>query len=250
LIDPVIEVFTKEVSVLRRTWLFTKLALVGALGLARGIEPAGAQPLRPRFELVPRAGALAPLTDLGTITDIETLLQVKVELNIAFTAGLIAQYTPTFTRVSFRAAFDYTLFGATTEAQPLACEIVTGPACRKVGVDTRYLTLAGDVLIRASEFEESSVYLLVGAGIKRYEFAEINCAVDDLVCSLLDNFVRNQTNPTLHLGLGLDFRFGPARLEAELADYLSWHQEGGGEESSGEVQQDLLLTLGLRLGIG
>jgi hypothetical protein len=234
-----------------RSRLFGALALVPVLALALGVAPAGAQPGRPRFEVVPRVGALYSLMDLGKSRDIITLWQASVELKPAFTAGLIAQYNPPYLPVSFRLAFDYTLFGATSEAQLLACDVLGGPACAEIGVDTRYMVLSGDVLIRAGEAEESRFYLMVGLGIKRYEFGEIACdPVDpeDLVCELLDNFTHDQTNPMVHLGLGFNFRVGPARLELELADYMSTFRPAGGD-TSGEVQQDLMLSLGVRLGV-
>lgn len=233
----------------RRSRLFAALALVPALALALGVVPAGAQPGRPRFEVVPRVGALYTLMDLGKSRDIVTLWQASVELKLAFTAGLIAQYNPAYLPVSFRVAFDYTPLGATTEAQLLACDVVGGPGCAEVGVDTRYMVLSGDVLIRAGEVEESRFYLMVGLGLKRYEFAEIECDAEELVCELLDKFMQDQTNPLVHLGLGLDFRVGPASLQLELADYMSTFRAAS-EDTSGEVQQDLLLTLGIRLGIG
>jgi hypothetical protein len=194
-------------------------------------------------------GVLASLIDLGKTRSLEApLFQIRVELAVAFTAGLSAQYNPPYLPVSFRAAVDYTPLNATTEAQPLACELVTGPGCRKVGVDTRYLVATADALIRAGDPEHSHFYLVVGVGIKRYDFADLECAVDDLVCELLEEFTHDQTNPTVQLGLGFDFRLGPARLHAELADYMSTYRARG-EDAAGQVQQDLLLTLGIRLGI-
>jgi hypothetical protein len=226
----------------------TLLALVPAFALVIGIVPAGAQPQLPRFELVPRAGVLAPVTDLGKALDPEVLFQIEVKLHIAFMAGFTAQYNPAYWPVSFRLAFDYTPFNATTKARPALCEVVTGPACRAVPVDTRYMVLAGDVLIRAGDVETSHLYLMLGLGIKRYDFAEVACEVDDIVCNLLNDYTRDQTNPTVHLGLGYDFRLGPARLQVELADYMSTHRPDG-EDSSGQVQQDLYLSLGLRLAV-
>jgi hypothetical protein len=244
-----IEGSNKEVFVPRQPRFFATPVLLAAFAIALGVAPAGAQPDRPRFELVPRVGAIASLMDLGKGRDLATLIQVNVELDIAFIAGLSVHYSPPFWPVSFRAAIDYTPLNVSAQAQPLACEIVTGEACRKVGLDTRYLVLTADVLIRAGDPEESRFYLMAGAGIKRYDFAELNCDVDDLVCSLLDDFARDQTNPTIHLGLGYDFRVGPASLEAELADYISWHDPSGGGDFTGSVQQDLFLTLGVKVAI-
>lgn len=225
------------------------VALVPALAFAAGAPPAGAQPEPPRFELVPRAGVLAPLVDLGRATDIATNLQVKVQLDMAFAGGLTAQYNPAYLPVSFRLVADYTPF-TTTTGQYAVCELVEGEACAKVPVDARYLVVAADAVFRAGQYEQSSFYLVAGLGIKRYDFAEVRCGADDpvLVCELLDSFAQDQVDPMVHLGLGFSFRVGRARLELEFADYMSTYRAKG-EDVTGAVQQDFMATLGLRFGI-
>jgi hypothetical protein len=219
-----------------------------ALALAAGVAPAGAQPESPQFELVPRVGVLVPLKDLGRATDIATLIQVKIRLDVAASAGLSAQYSPRYLPVSFRLVADYTPFNVRVTGQPALCEIFIGEACVKVPVDARFLVLSADALFRAGEYGRSSFYLVAGLGIKWYDFARLACAADDLVCEQLDRFARDQVNPMVHLALGYAFRLGPARLELEVADYMSTYRAEG-EEVSGAVQQDFLVTLGLRLGI-
>ncbi len=232
----------------RKPQFLTLIALVTACAPFIGVTPAGAQPRHPRFELVPRAGALAPIVDLGKAFDPEILLQVEVKTDVSAMAGLAAQYNPPYWPVAFRLAFDFTPFKTTTKGRPVLCELVSGPACRAVPVDTRYMVLTGDVLIRAGDPETSSFYLMAGLGLKRYDFAEITCEVDDIVCELTRDYVRDQTNPTVHLGLGYDFRLGPARMQIEFADYMSTHRPEG-EDNSGQVQQDLYLSLGVRLAV-
>lgn len=229
---------------------FTKMALLASFAFASSVASAGAQPSLPRFELVPRVGILAGLVDMGKVRPVAIpSLQVQVKLAPAFGAGLAVQYNPAYLPVTFRAAFDYTPLNARAEGQPVACEVVTGPGCRKIGVDVRYLVVTADAVVRSGDPEQSHFYLVGGLGIKRYDFADLECAVDDLVCELLRDFRNDQTNPMVHVGLGFDFRLGPARLAAELADYMSTYRARG-EDATGQVQQDLLLSLALRLGIG
>lgn len=224
------------------------LALLPAFALAADVAPAGAQPKAPQFELVPRVGALVPLKDLGGATDISTLIQVNIRLDIAATAGLSAQYNPRYLPVSFRLVADFTPFNGKAQAQPAVCGIVTGEACVKVPVDVRFLVLSVDAIARAGEYERSSFYLALGLGIKAYDFAEVTCGAEDLTCEQLARFVRDQVNPMVHLAVGYTFRLGPARLELEVADYMSTYRAEG-EEVTGAVQQDIIANLGLRLGI-
>lgn len=224
------------------------VALVTAFVFAAGVAPAGAQPEPPRFELVPRVGVVAPLVDLARATDINTNLQVKAELDMAFTAGLAVQYNPAYLPVSFRLLADYTPFNVTTEGQLAVCELVEGEVCAKVPVDARYLVVVADAVVRAGEYERSSFFLVAGLGIKRYDFAELQCDVDDLVCNLLDYAAQDQIDPMVHLGLGFSFRVGRARLELEFADFMTTYRAKG-QDVTGAVQQDLSATLGLRLGI-
>ncbi len=229
--------------------LLTTVALVTVVALAAGVAPAGAQPEIPRFEVAPRLGGLIPVVDLGKSFDPAELVQVRVDLDPAVTGGLAVQYNPRAWPVSFRAAFDYTPLNTEAQAQPAVCVVLTGPGCRVVGTDARYMVLTGDVLVRAVKANESHLYFLLGLGIKRYDFADLICATDDVVCLLLDEFAQDQTNISLHLGLGLNFRVGPVRSQLEVADYMSRYRPPG-LDSSGEVQQDLLLTVGFRLGVG
>lgn len=225
------------------------LAAVGAL--ATTVAPAGAQAQMPRFEVTPRVGALVPAVDLGKNSEAGDLVQVRIELKTAVTGGLTLQYNPAALPVSFRAALDYTPVNSEARAQPALCGVLTGPGCRQVGIDARYMVATGDALIRAVEAGDSHLYFLGGLGVKRYDFAELVCPTDveDIVCLLLDGFARDQVNVAIHVGLGLNTRVGPARIQWEFADYMSRHRPGG-ERSSGEVQQDLLLTVGVRLALG
>lgn len=224
------------------------LAVLAGFAVTAGVGPAGAQPAPPRFELVPRAGVLWPIVDLGKARDLATLLQIRAELGMGFAAGLAAQYNPAYLPVSFRVVVDYAPFNLTTRGDWVLCEIDPAIPCQEVQVDTRYLVVSADAVIRSGEYERTSFYLAAGLGIKWYDFAEMVCDPEDTVCVLLDAFARDQVNPMVHLGLGFTFRMGPARLELEVADYMSTYRPES-EDATGAVQQDFLATLGLRLGV-
>jgi hypothetical protein len=224
------------------------LALIPTFALTAGVGPAGAQPEPPRFELVPRVGVLWPIVDLGKARDLATLEQIRAELGIGFAAGLAVQYNPAYLPVSFRVVADYAPFNLTTTGKWLKCEVLPALPCDEVDLDARYLVLSADAVIRSGEYERTSFYLVAGLGIKWYDFAEMVCDAEDTVCVLLDAFARDQVDPMVHLGLGFTFRMGPARLELEVADYMSTYRAES-EDASGAVQQDFLATLGLRLGV-
>lgn len=228
------------------------------LGLTVGVAPAGAQTQAPRLEVIPRLGVHLPLVDLGKARIPGELFQVRGELEAAFAAGFAVQYNLAALPAGFRATFEYAtrnLSGLTRAKGQLAvcqAEFITG--CESVGMDARFFAVTGDIVVRPRMAAgRAQLYFLIGAGIKRYEFAGINCVpVGDpdleAVCEVFDVLADTQTNPTVHLAVGLDLGLGPLRTLVELGDYMSrFHPEG--VEASGEIQHDLFLTAGLRVGV-
>jgi hypothetical protein len=148
--------------------------------------------------------------------------------------------------MSLRATLDYTPL-TRAEAEPTACAVVTGPGCRAVGTDARFYAVTGDVVIHPrAEAERAHPYFTLGLGIKRYEFGGLSCDPDDIVCLLLDEFARNQTNMTFHVAVGLNLPIGPFSTQVEVGDYMSRFRPGG-VQASGEVQQDVFVTVGVRV---
>ena len=79
--------------------------------------------------------------------------------------------------------------------------------------------------------------LLAGGGAKRYDFElDGSTPLDD------------QTTATGQLGVGTELHLGPLRVVAEVSDYISSFKALSG--SSGELQNDLLFTVGIVLGGG
>lgn len=219
---------------------------VAGVGLGVAASQAAAQ--LPRFEAIPRAGVLVPAIELGNSLDADELVQIEVRLKSAFVAGLNLQYNLPTAPASIRVSFDYVPL-TRVEAQPAVCEILTGPGCRTVDADARYYKLTADALVRpAGEGKKRYGYFLVGIGVKRYEFAEMICDPDDIVCTLLDDFTQNQTNLTLHVGIGMNFQIGPVRTAFEISDAMGRHKPTG-QDIQGKVQQDLFITAGVRIGL-
>jgi hypothetical protein len=87
-------------------------------------------------------------------------------------------------------------------------------------------------------------YLLAGGGLKRYDFDEA-----DLRSEGLDSFFSDQSKFTGHLGVGLEFNVGLARLLVEVSDFVSGFEGGSGSSRfDGERQHDFFMTLGIGLG--
>ncbi len=228
-----------------RSPLFLALTLTGA-GLSIAASRAAAQ--LPRFELIPKAGVLVPAIELGNALSADELVQIEARLKPAFVAGLNLQYNLPTAPASIRVSLDYVPF-TRVEGQPAACEILTGPGCRTVDADARYYKLTADALVRPTgEGKKTYGYFLVGVGVKRYEFADMTCAVGDIVCTLLDDFTQNQTTLTIHVGIGVNFQVGPVRTGLEVSDGMSRHKPTG-QDIQGKVQQDLFTTAAVRIGL-
>jgi hypothetical protein len=107
------------------------------------------------------------------------------------------------------------------------------------------LVLAADLVLRPMRrLIIVQPYLLAGAGVKRYDFS---FSEPDGETSIEEAFPESQTDFTIHAGLGLDLGIGPIALVAEMSDYVSWYDAEGAEE--GELQNDLFLMAGLRVGL-
>lgn len=237
----------------RRFGHFAVLTFAPVVVLTLGVAPAGAQAPAPRLEMIPRVGVHVPLADLGKARIPGELQQVRGWLETGFAVGLALQYNLRVLPASFRATFDYTPL-TRAEGQLAVCraDFITG--CESVGMDARFFTVTGNVVVRPGiETGRAQGYFLLGAGIKRYEFAGINCVpVGDpdleAVCEVFDDLARNQTNATVHVALGVNLRLGPVRALVEVGDYMS-RSDPGGEEARGEIQQDLFVTAGLSVGL-
>jgi hypothetical protein len=83
-------------------------------------------------------------------------------------------------------------------------------------------------------------FLLIGGGVKRYDFTREDVQ-NEGVRAILDD----RNDATGHLGLGFEFDLGPLGALVEIQDLVS-NFEAPGVES--RFQHDLFLTVGLALG--
>lgn len=184
-------------------------AVVAASCLALVAVPAQAQFLK----VNPRIGLYVPLTDLGEVTG-ET-----VELNNSLAFGLGLEFGLPFLPFDVRANLDYASDAAVTQ------EGLDRDAGR-----TTVLAVVGDAIFRLPRIVLLQPYLFAGGGLKQYAFD--TQSPEDF---------RDSSDPTLHLGGGLDLGLGGLSLNAELGDYVSWFELRDGDS---RVQHDVFLTVG------
>jgi hypothetical protein len=180
-----------------------------AVVLAAMAVPADAQMLR----VNPRIGLYMPATDLGEVTG------DRVSLDNSLAYGLGLELALPLLPFNIRANLDYASEATVTE------DGVDQDAGR-----TTVLAVVGDAVFRLPRILMVQPYLFAGGGLKQYDFDT----------SEPDRF-RDASDPTIHLGGGLDLGFRTLSITAQLSDYISWYELQGDDS---RTQHDLFLTLG------
>lgn len=196
--------------------------LTGATVLAFGAAPAAAQAPGVDFKLNPRIGIYVPLTDLGEVSE-----GTSVAMDNSLAVGLGAELQLAALPFGIRANLDYA-----TSSQ---VNFQTGELESEEG-ETTLLAVAADLVFRPlPRVVVLQPYLFVGGGLKQYDFD-----TEDI-----EGF-QDESDPTVHLGAGLDFGLGPLALNAEVSDYISWFELTNDES---EMQHDLFVTVGFSIGM-
>lgn len=206
---------------------FATTAVVVAALFAVAAAPAAAQVPGIELKLNPRIGLYVPLTDLGDQTVGSVTETVALDNSLAL--GLGAELQLAALPFGIRANLDYaTGSRVTTESGGTAEE----------GPETTLLAVAGDLVFRPlPNIVMLQPYLFVGGGLKQYDFDTQDAAAFE-----------SESDPTFHLGFGLDFGFGPLALNAELSDYISWFELSETNDES-NMQHDLFITVGFSIGL-
>lgn len=190
--------------------------------------PAWAQAPGIDVRLNPRIGLYVPLSDLGEIQSAGTTIAAEQSGGLALGLGL--ELDMVLLPVNVRLNLDYATGAEVQRTQDGAA--VGDP------IETTLLAVVGDVMFRPlPKVILAQPYLFVGGGLKQYDVgAETTTAS-----------FQSESDPTLHIGGGLDVGFGPLALNAELGDYISWYQLQDAENS--EIQHDLFVTIGFSIGL-
>jgi hypothetical protein len=194
--------------------------------LIMAAAPARAQVPGVEFTLNPRIGLYAPLSNLGDASIGSTV--ETFEMQNSFAVGLGAELILPALPFGIRANLDY--------ATNTSVDIEDGTLGD--GPNASLLALVGDLVFRPlPSLVVVEPYLFAGGGLKQYDF------------DTSDAFAGNdsESDPTLHLGGGLDFGLGPFGFNAEVGDYISWFEltEGAGSET----QHDVFVTAGFSIGM-
>lgn len=198
-------------------------AVVGSALLAAAAPAAGQAP---GIELVlnPRIGLYVPATDLAEFTVDGSTSTVKMGNSLA--VGLGAELQLIALPFGIRANLDY------ATGSPVTAEV---DGVEVQGEETTLLAVAADLVFRPlPNIIMLQPYLFAGGGLKQYDPQGA------------ESF-QSESDPTLHLGFGLDFGFGPLSLNAELSDYISWFENEFSQDS--KMQHDLFLGVGFAIGL-
>lgn len=188
--------------------------------------PAAAQAPGFDLKLNPRIGLYTPLTDL---TEAEGTAGEALKLDNSLAIGLGVELNIGALPFGIRANLDY--------ATSSSVDFEDGSLGESN--EATLLALVGDLVFRPlPRLVVLQPYLFAGGGIKQYDFTWETAGTE---------FVGNESDPTIHLGGGLDFGLGPLSLNAEIGDYISWFKPDGATGS--EMQHDLFLMVGFSIGM-
>lgn len=202
-------------------------SVIAAACLVLIAAPAWAQAPGIDVKLNPRIGLYAPLSDLGEAQDAAT--DAAAEMAGSLAIGLGVELDIFLLPVDVRFNLDY----------------ATGSEVSREGVaeasDATLLAVVGDVMFRPlPRVIIAQPYFFVGGGLKQYDFD-----TDDIAG------FQDTSDPTLHVGGGLEVGLGPLALNAEIGDYISWFeaQDAATTDGDSEMQHDLFVTIGFSIGL-
>jgi opacity protein-like surface antigen len=201
-------------------------SLMAVAVLAVATAPAAAQVPGIELKLNPRIGLYAPLSDLGE-ADLGSG-PITAEMNSSLAIGLGAELQLAALPFGIRANLDY----ATSTGVDLSDGVST-----LEGDNATLLAFAGDLMFRPlPNLIVFQPYVFVGGGLKQYDFD-----AEDTT----NAFDTTESDPTFHIGGGLDLGFGPASINVELSDYISSFDFAG----ESELQHDIFITAGFSIGL-
>jgi len=199
-------------------WAFGALLLLSA-------QPAAAQ-----LRLIPQIGIYTPFADLPSPR--EGAQEFKKEATLAY-GGALELGTPD--AVSFLVNVLHA-----TDSEVLVEDVGCQVDCARSTVTAASATLA---LRPIPTLILVQPYLLLGVGVKRYDFTRADLEDEELAAVLND-----QNQLTGHLGIGAELNLGLVRLVGEISDLVSQFDTEDDVGESDQLQHDVFFTIGLVIG--
>jgi hypothetical protein len=189
------------------------IRLLAALCPLLAAAPAAAQGLN--LQIVPKIGIYSPIGGLTETTEIRPALAY----------GVAAEITLSFLPINVRANADVAH----------KAEIEQRSAAEPRVGEVTLTNIVGDLVLRPlPRAAIAQPYFLGGAGIKQYDLDLETAAGGEL-----SGVEEESSRFTVHIGGGLDVRWGPIAFVLEVADYIS--------SFNTKVQNDVVGMLGFRV---
>jgi hypothetical protein len=232
-----------------RMWTVLPAAL--AVLAAESREAAGQE--RFAVKLAPTVGWYAPTQNLRRVPEEGSSDWTRIAAGPM--AGLTAELGLPVRAVSVRGGLMYVRSGL--DARRFAGFESCGSDCDEAVyrsepiAGARVFIAVADVVLRTPRIGPVQPYVLGGAGIKRYDFAQ-----RELSGGYAAEYARDVTQGTRHVGLGTDLRVGNHLLVLEVSDYVGGFRSAADPAQSGTTapggrrQHDISFTAGFKFGIG
>lgn len=187
------------------------LALALLTGLAAA--PAAAQVPGISFNLAPRVGYFTPLGPMWEDAGDEVKLGSGLAVGVSAELGLLG------IPFGLRANVDHVL---NTSVEVGGTELTD---------EATMTVITGDLVFGGPRILPVRPYLLVGGGVKQYDLGAEELG--------------EESDLALHVGAGVDLKFGPLGLVAEVSDYVSWFEAF----DERKMQNDIFASIGIRVGM-
>jgi hypothetical protein len=204
------------------------IRVIGCAALASLL--LSAQPAAAQLRLIPQVGLYTPFAELPSPS--VGADELKKEGSLAYGAALELG-TPD--AVSFR----LNVLHATDSEVPYT-DVGCDEDCARSTVSAASATLA---LRPFPNIIVVQPYLLLGGGVKRYDFTR-----QDLEDEGVEAILNDQNQLTGHLGFGVELNLGLLRLVGEVSNLVSQFDAEGDVGESDQLQHDVYFMIGLVLG--
>lgn len=200
---------------------------ITAVSLLLLAAPISAQVPAVDLKVNPRIGLYEPLGSLGEAPAAAS--NAAAELSGSLAVGLGVEIGIAALPVDFRLNLDYAT-GSDVSTEGL-----------DEGSDATMLAVVADLMFRPlPRLVVLQPFLFAGGGLRQYDFDPADATG-----------FQDASDPTLHLGGGLELWLGPMALTAEIGDYISWFdvQAAATGDDDSEMQHDLFVAIGFAIGL-